>query len=122
MKSLSKLIDELKNGETDAEIARRANLDKSTLSRMRAELLPPNRNYLWPLSFALKTNFGQAKQLFEAGGLCLDSMYHMTEEEKKREEFLRKCLAEGEYDVMKINIELYERRWKLLGTQRDEKD
>ena len=47
MKSFAEVYEEMKKGETDAEIARRANLDKSTLSRLKKESIPANRNYLW---------------------------------------------------------------------------
>lgn len=116
MKSFAEVYEEMKKGETDAEIARRANLNKSTLSKLKKELIPANRNYLWSLCFALKTNLEQAEQLFAAGGLCFESTYHLSFEEKRREEFLRKCMEFDKHNVIEINIELYEMGYKLLGT------
>ena len=116
MKSFAEVYEEMKKGETDAEIARRANLDKSTLSKLKKESIPANRNYLWSLSFALKANIAQVEQLFAAGGLCFESTYHLSGEEKRREEFLKKCMESGKHNVIEINIELYEMGYKLLGT------
>lgn len=118
MKSFAEVYEEMKKGETDAEIARRANLNKSTLSRLKAESIPANRNYLWSLSFALKANIAQAEQLFAAGGLCFESTYHLSDEEKRREEFLKKCMESGKNNVIEINIKLYEMGYKLLGTKK----
>ena len=60
----------------------------------------------------------QSKELFSSASLCMDSSYHLTDQEKEREKFLRECIVKEEYDVSKLNGKLAEKGYQLLGNRK----
>ena len=117
MMSFKEVYEKFKCNKTDAAVARKANLNKTTLSRIIRELIPANRNYLWSLCFALELNLDQSEELFAAAGIYMNSSYHMSEQEKDREKFLKECINKKQYNVIKINIQLFEKNYRLLGNK-----
>ena len=117
MMSFKEVYEKFKCNQTDAAVARKANLNKATLSRIIRELLPANRNYLWSLCFALELNLDQSEELFAAAGIYMNSSYHMSEQEKNREKFLKECINKKQYNVIKRNIQLFEKNYRLLGNK-----
>lgn len=119
MKSFKEIYEKFKCNKTDAAVARKANLNKTTLSRIIRESIPANRNYLWCLCFALELNLMQSKELFASAGLWMNSSYHLSDQEKEREEFLKECINQKQYNIIKINIQLFEKGHILLGNKSD---
>ena len=117
MKSFKEIYEKFKYNKTDAAVARKANLNKTTLSRIIRESIPANRNYLWCLCFALELNLMQSKKLFASAGLWMNSSYHLSDQEKEREEFLKECINKKQYNVIELNVELYGMGYQLLGNQ-----
>lgn len=117
MMSFKEVYEKFKCNKTDAAVARKANLNKATLSRIIRELIPANRNYLWSLCFALELNLDQSEELFDAAGIHMNRPYHMSEREKDREKFLKECINKKQYNVIKINIQLFEKNYRLLGNK-----
>ena len=117
MMSFKEVYEKFKCNKTDAAVARKANLNKTTLSRIIRELIPANRNYLWSLCFALELNLNQSEELFDAAGIHMNRSYHMSEREKDREKFLKECINKKQYNVIKINIQLFEKNYRLLGNK-----
>ena len=117
MKSFKETYEMYRKEESDATIAARANLHKSTLSRMKSEAIPANRNYLWSLAMALELTLEKTDELFAASGLCMRSKYHLTDREKKRESIIEECIRQKKYSVIDLNIRLYDAGYKLLGNK-----
>lgn len=117
MMSFKEVYEKFKCNKTDAAVARKANLNKTTLSRIIRELIPANRNYLWSLCFALELNLNQSEELFDAAGIHMNRSYHMSEREKDREKFLKECINKKQYNVIELNAELYGMGYQLLGNQ-----
>ena len=117
MKSFKETYEALKKNQSDAAVATKANLYKATLSRMKNETIPPNRNYLWALAMALELSINETEELFAACGLCMSSQYHLTDLEKEREKIIKECIANGKYNLLKLNIHLYEEGYRLLGNK-----
>ena len=102
---------------SDAAVAKKANLHKSTFSRIKNELIPPKRNYLWSLAMSLELTLDEADELFSSCGLCMASQYHLTDMEKEREGIIKDCIAKEKYSVVELNIRLYEAGYQLLGNK-----
>lgn len=117
MKSFKETYESYRGKKLDSAVAEKANLHKSTLSRMKNELIPANRNYLWSLALALELTMGETDTLFTAAGLCMASQYHLTAMEKRREEIIKKHIDQQKYDIIRLNIYLYEHGYKLLGNK-----
>ena len=63
MKSFKETYESYRGKKLDSAVAEKANLHKSTLSRMKNELIPANRNYLWSLALALELTMGETDTL-----------------------------------------------------------
>lgn len=118
MKTFKETYEGFKNDKTDAEIADRANLSRTTLAHLIQESIRAKRNLLWSLCSALELNLAQSKELFSSASLCMDSSYHLSNQEKEREKFLRECIVKEEYDVAKLNGKLAEKGYQLLGNRK----
>ena len=117
MKSFRETYESLKKGQRDAAVAAKANLHKSTLSRIKNEVIPPKRDYLWSLAMALELTMDETDELFSSCGLCMASQYHLNGMEKEREGIIKDCIAKGKYSVVELNIRLYEAGYQLLGNK-----
>ena len=117
MKSFRETYESLKKGQRDATVAAKANLHKSTLSRIKNEVIPPKRDYLWSLVMALELTMDEADELFSSCGLCMDSQYHLTDSEKERENIIKDCITNGRYSVVELDIRLYEEGHRPLGNK-----
>ena len=87
------------------------------ISRVKNELIPPKRNYLWSLAMSLELTLDEADELFSSCGLCMASQYHLTDMEKEREGIIKDCIAKGKYSVVELNIRLYEAGYQILGNK-----
>lgn len=117
MKNFKETYEKFKKNQTDATVAAKANLYKATLSRIKKETIPPNRNYLWSLAMALELSLDETEELFAACGLYMASQYHLTDLEKERENIIKECIANGKYNLLELNIRLYEEGYRLLGNK-----
>lgn len=90
---------------------------RATLSRIKKETNSSERNYLWALAMALELSVDETEELFAACGLCMDSQYHLTDLEKERENIIKECIANGKYNLLELNIRLYEEGYRLLGNK-----
>lgn len=104
MQSFKEVYEKYRGKRSDAAVAKKANLHKSTFSRIKNELIPPKRNYLWSLAMSLELTLDEADELFSSCGLCMASQYHLTDMEKERESIIKDCIAKGKYSVVELNI------------------
>ena len=117
MQSFKEVYEKYRGSRSDAAVAKKANLHKSTFSRIKNELIPPKRNYLWSLSMSLELTLDEADELFSSCGLYMASQYHLTDMEKEREGIIKDCIAKGKYSVVELNIRLYEAGYQILGNK-----
>lgn len=119
MKRFAEVYERFKKriNQTDSVIARKANMYNATLSRLKAETIRSNRTYLWSLALALELNMEEADELFASAGLYMQSQFYLTDIEKKQENIIKNCINQKRYDVMEINIKLYEAGYPLLGNK-----
>lgn len=117
MQSFKEVYEKYRGSRSDAAVAKKANLHKSTFSRIKNELIPPKRNYLWSLAMSLELTLDEADELFSSCGLYMASQYHLTDMEKKREGIIKDCIAKGKYSVVELNIRLYEEGYQILGNK-----
>ena len=89
MQSFKEVYEKYRGNRSDAAVAKKANLHKSTFSRIKNELIPPKRNYLWSLAMSLELTLDEADELFSSCGLCMASQYHLTDMEKEREGIIK---------------------------------
>ena len=100
MQSFKEVYEKYRGKRSDAAVAKKANLHKSTFSRIKNEL-----------------TLDEADELFSSCGLCMASQYHLTDMEKEREGIIKDCIAKGKYSVVELNIRLYEAGYQLLGNK-----
>ena len=117
MQSFKEVYEKYRGNRSDAAVAEKANLYKATLARIKAEEIAPNRNYLWSLALALELTVEEADELFAACGLCLASQYHLNRSDKDREIIIVECLNRKKFNVVRLNIRLYESGYRLLGNR-----
>lgn len=117
MQTFKEVYEKYKGKRSDAAVAAKANLHKSTLSRIKNEIIPPKRNYLWSLAMALELTMDETDELFSSCGLCMSSQYHLTGLEKEREGIIKDCIANGRYSVVELDIRLYEAGYQPLGNK-----
>lgn len=105
--TLLKLID--KTGKKDAEIYKKANLSKQHFSKIRNNPhYRPSKQTAIALALALELNLDQTKDLIGRAGYALTNS-------SKFDLIIRYFIERGQYNVVEINMALYEFDQSLLG-------
>jgi len=105
--TLLKLID--RSGKKDSEIYKKANLSKQHFSKIRNNPhYKPTKPTAIALALALKLNLDETKDLIGRAGYALTNS-------SKFDLIIRFFIEHGNYDVMQINLVLYEFDQSLLG-------
>lgn len=102
------------NAGSYADICRKANLRQDTLSKLRREIIPPTRDYLWALAIAIKLNIDETEELFNSCGLSIYGGFRLQEVEEKRERAFEFCIKQG-WSIKMVNEELKKRNFITLG-------
>lgn len=106
--TLLKLID--KTGKKDSEIYKKANLSKQHFSKIRNNPnYKPSKPTAIALALALELDLEQTKDLIGRAGYALTNS-------SKFDLIIRYFIEQGNYDVVEINIALYEFDQILLGS------
>lgn len=105
--TLLKLID--KTGKKDSEIYKKANLSKQHFSKIRNNPgYRPTKQTAIALALALELNLEQTKDLIGRAGYALTNS-------SKFDLIIRYFIERGQYNVVEINMALYEFDQSLLG-------
>ena len=105
--TLLKLIDQ--SGKKDSEVYKKANLSKQHFSKIRNNPnYKPTKPTAIALALALELDLKQTKDLIGRAGYALTNS-------SKFDLIIRFFLEQGNYNVMEINIALYEFDQSLLG-------
>ena len=105
--TLLKLID--KTGKKDSEIYKRANISKQHFSKIRNNPnYKPTKPTAIALALALELNLEETKDLIGRAGYALTNS-------SKFDLIIRYFIEQGNYNVVEINIALYEFDQTLLG-------
>ena len=105
--TLLKLID--KTGKKDSEIYKKANLSKQHFSKIRNNPnYKPTKQTAIALALALELDLEQTKDLIGRAGYALSNS-------SKFDLIIRYFIEQGNYNVVEINIALYEFDQSLLG-------
>lgn len=106
--TLLKLID--KTGKKDSDIYKKANLSKQHFSKIRNNPnYKPTKTTAISLALALELDLEQTKDLIGRAGYALTNS-------SKFDLIIRYFIEQGNYNVMEINIALYEFDQTLLGS------
>lgn len=106
--TLLKLID--KSGKKDSQIYKKANLSKQHFSKIRNNPdYKPTKPTAIALALALELDLEQTKDLIGRAGYALTNS-------SKFDLIIRYFIEQGNYNVVEINIALYEFDQTLLGT------
>ena len=106
--TLLKLID--KTGKKDSEIYKKANLSKQHFSKIRNNPdYKPTKQTAIALALALELNLEQTKDLIGRAGYALSNS-------SKFDLIIRYFIEQKNYNVVEINIALYEFDQSLLGS------
>lgn len=106
--TLLKLIDQ--RGKKDPEIYRKANLSRQHFSKIRNNPdYKPTKSTAIALALALELDLEQTKDLIGRAGYALTNS-------SKFDLIIRYFIEKKQYDVMEINMTLYEFDQNLLGT------
>lgn len=106
--TLLKLID--KTGKKDSEIYKKANLSKQHFSKIRNNPdYRPTKQTAVALALALELDMEQTKDLIGRAGYALSNS-------SKFDLIIRYFIEQGNFDVVEINIALYEFDQSLLGS------
>lgn len=112
MQSFKEVYEKYRGKRSDAAVAKKANLHKSTFSRIKNELIPPKRNYLWSLAMSLELTLDEADELFSSCGLCMASQYHLTD--MQRVQYKNHKLSEEKIKKLEkigFDFEVSENQW-----------
>ena len=106
--TLLNLID--KTGKKDSQIYKKANLSKQHFSKIRNNPdYKPTKPTALALAVALELDLEQTKDLIQRAGYALSNS-------SKFDLIVRYFIEQGIYDIMQINLMLYEFDQNLLGT------
>ena len=106
--TLLKLID--KTGKKDSEIYKKANLSKQHFSKIRNNPdYKPTKQTAIALALALELDLEQTRDLIGRAGYALSNS-------SKFDLIIRYFIEQGNYNVVEINMALYEFDQSLLGT------
>ena len=106
--TLMQLIDQ--SGKKDAEIYKRAGLTKQHFSKIRSNAnYRPTKPTALALAIALELNLEQTMDLLSRAGYTLSNS-------SKFDLIVRYFIEQGRYDLMEINLALYEFDQPLLGS------
>ena len=104
---LLRLIDE--RGLTDAQVYKRANLDRKLFSKIRCNAdYTPKRKTAISLAVALELNMDETTDLLRSAGIALSpgSRFDLI---------ISYCIQNGIYDIYRINALLFDYDQPLLG-------
>ncbi len=115
VKNLDKTFMELvymfadRRGLTDAEVQRRANIDRKAYSKLKCGTTKnPSKSTALALAVALELNIDETKDLLSRAGLALSPC-------SKQDLIVQYFIERGAYDIYQINVALFEHGEKLLG-------
>lgn len=104
---LLRMIDE--RGLTDAQVYKRANLDRKLFSKIRCNpKYSPSRRTVIALAIALELNMDEAVDLLRRAGMALSPG-------NKFDLIISYCIQNGIYDIYKVNALLFDYDLPLLG-------
>ena len=104
---LLRLIDE--HGFTDAEVYKRATIDRKLFSKIRCNKdYIPKRKTVISLAIALEPNMDEMTDLLQKAGIALSPM-------NKFDLIIRYCVENRIYDPIRINALLFDYDQEMLG-------
>lgn len=107
--ALLQLIDD--SGRKDSEIYKRANISKQHFSKIKNNpRYRPSKSTTLALAIALELDLEQTKKLISRAGYALTNS-------SKQDLIVKFFIEQRKYDIMEINIALYEFDQPLLGSQ-----
>ena len=104
--TLLRLIDA--KGKSDAEIYKRANIDRKLFSKIRNPEYRPSKKTAVALSIALELSFEETSDLLKRAGFALS-------QSQKFDVIVKFFITRGKYDIYEINNVLFEYDQPLLG-------
>lgn len=105
--TLFRFIDE--RGMTDAEVYKRANLDRKLFSKIRCnEGYLPKKRTIVALAIALRLNMAETRELLASAGLTLTN-------NSIADVIVSYCIESGTYDIIDVNALLFRYNQPTLG-------
>jgi O-acetyl-ADP-ribose deacetylase (regulator of RNase III) len=104
--TLLRLID--KSGKTDAQIYKRANIDRKLFSKIRNKDYRPGKKTVVALCVALELTLNEAENLLKRAGFALSRSV-------KLDVIVEYFITSGKYDIFEINNVLFEYDQPILG-------
>jgi hypothetical protein len=104
--TLLRLIDA--KGRTDAEVYKRANIDRRLFSKLRSKDYRPGKKTVVALCVALELTLDEAENLLKRAGFALSRS-------AKSDVIVEYFITSGRYDIFEINNVLFEYDQPILG-------